>query len=107
MGTNSDAIYEDHDDNNREKPAHKVCLDSFYLDTYEVTQKKWDEVMSFNRSVFHHPDRPITNINWREARTFCKKTVRAEIEPRKQRTIRLALKPHITHSTSRPFRQGS
>ena len=42
MGTNSDAIYEDHDDNNREKPAHKVCLDSFYLDTYEVTQKKME-----------------------------------------------------------------
>ena len=74
MGTNISAVYEDHDDNNREKPAHKVCLDSFYLDTYEVTQKKWDEVMSFNRSVFHHPDRPITHINWREARSFCKKT---------------------------------
>ena len=74
MGTNNDAVYEDHDDNKREKPAHKVCLDSFYLDTYEVTQKKWDEVMSFNRSVFHHPDRPITHINWREARSFCKKT---------------------------------
>ena len=38
--------YEDHDDNNREKPAHKVCLDSFYLDTYEVTQKKWDEIIT-------------------------------------------------------------
>ena len=74
MGTNSDAIYEDHDDNNREKPAHKVCLDSFYLDTYEVTQKKWNAVMSFNRSVFHHPDRPITHIDWHEAKTFCKKT---------------------------------
>jgi len=74
MGTNNNGIYEDHDDNYREKPAHKVCLDSFYLDTYEVTQKKWDTIMSFNRSVFHHPDRPITHINWREARAYCKKT---------------------------------
>ena len=34
MGTNKNAIYEDDDDNSREKPAHKVCLDSFYLDIY-------------------------------------------------------------------------
>ena len=40
MGTNQSALYEDDDDNAREKPAHKVCLDGFYMDTYEVTQKK-------------------------------------------------------------------
>ena len=73
MGTNQDAIYEDDDNNSREKPAHKVCLDSFYLDIYEVTQKKWDGVMSFNRSVFHHPEQPITHIHWHEARSYCKK----------------------------------
>ena len=72
MGTNQNAIYEDDDDNSREKPAHKVCLNSFYLDIYELTQKKWDDVMSFNRSVFHHPDQPITHIHWHEARTYCK-----------------------------------
>lgn len=73
MGTNSDYIYEDDDDNYREKPAHKVCLDSFYLDTYEVTQKKWDAVMDFNRSVFRKPNQPITHIDWHEARAYCKK----------------------------------
>jgi len=73
MGTNNNGIYEDDDDNSREKPAHKVCLDSFYLDTYEVTQKKWDQIMSFNRSVFRHPDQPITHIDWHEARSYCKK----------------------------------
>ena len=30
--------------NDRERPVHKVCLDSFYLDTHEVTQKKWKQV---------------------------------------------------------------
>ncbi len=73
MGTNADGIYEDDDDNSREKPAHKVCLDKFYLDKYEVSQKKWDAVMNFNRSVFRHPDQPITHIDWREARSYCKK----------------------------------
>ena len=73
MGTNQDAIYEDDDNNYREKPAHKVCLDGFYIDTYLVTQKKWDAVMKMNRSVFHHPEQPITHIYWREARSYCHK----------------------------------
>ena len=73
MGTDQNAIYEDDDDNTREKPAHKVCLDGFYMDTYEVTQKKWDAVMKMNRSVFHHPDQPITHIKWREAKSYCHK----------------------------------
>ena len=47
MGTNSDGIYEDHEDNYREKPAHRVCLDRFYLDTYEVTQKKMESSYEF------------------------------------------------------------
>ena len=73
MGTDQNAIYEDDDDNTREKPAHKVCLDGFYMDTYEVTQQKWDAVMKMNRSVFHHPDQPITHIKWREAKSYCHK----------------------------------
>ncbi|MZH47082.1 MAG: formylglycine-generating enzyme family protein [Nitrospinae bacterium] len=74
MGTNKDYMYEDDDDNSREKPAHKVCLDEFYLDRYEVTQSKWDAVMDFNRSVFHKPNQPITHIDWHEARKYCQKT---------------------------------
>ena len=74
MGTDRNAIYEDDDNNFREKPSHKVCLDSYYLDIYEVTQEKWDSVMSINRSVFHHPNQPITHIDWHEARAFCKKS---------------------------------
>ena len=29
--------------------------------------------MSFNRSVFHHPEQPITHIHWHEANSYCKK----------------------------------
>lgn len=76
MGTNDNYIYVDDDDNAREQPAHKVCLDAFYMDQFEVTQLKWDAVMKSNRSVFHKPDQPITHMDWREARQYCKKTGR-------------------------------
>jgi formylglycine-generating enzyme len=76
MGTDQNAIYEDDDDNSREKPAHKVCLDEFYLDRFEVSQQKWDSVMDFNRSVFHNPQQPITHIDWHEAHKYCKKAGR-------------------------------
>ncbi len=73
MGTSDSYLYEDDDDNAREKPAHKVCLDAFYMDKFEVTQRKWDAVMPANRSVFHKPEQPITHIDWREAKKYCQK----------------------------------
>lgn len=73
MGTNNNYIYEDDDDNSREKPSHKVCLSAFYMDRFEVTQSKWDAVMNINRSVFHKPEQPITHVDWHEARQYCKK----------------------------------
>ncbi len=73
MGTNQTYLYEDDNENGREKPAHKVCLDKFYMDRFEVTQEKWDAVMNFNRSVFRNPKQPITHIIWKEARNYCKK----------------------------------
>ena len=76
MGTNDNYLYEDDDDNAREKPAHKVCLDEFYMDKFEVTQRKWDAVMKINRSVFHEPEQPITHIDWHEARKYCNKVGR-------------------------------
>jgi formylglycine-generating enzyme len=76
MGTDDNFMYEDDDDNKREKPSHKVCLDTFYLDQFEVTQRKWDAMMQVNRSVFHGPDQPITHIDWNEARKYCKKVGR-------------------------------
>ena len=35
-----------------EAPVHKVCVDSFYLGTYEVTQKQWSIFKDQNRSKF-------------------------------------------------------
>ena len=60
MGTNQDAIYEDDDNNYREKPAHKVCLDGFYIDTYEVTQKKMERCYE-NEQICFPPSRTTYN----------------------------------------------
>ena len=73
MGTDKLFYYETNRKGNREQPAHKVCLDSFYLDSTEVPQKKWDSLMDFNNSVYKGPDLPITHIDWHEARTYCKR----------------------------------
>lgn len=73
MGTNNTYQYEEGWPNHREKPAHKVCLDDFYIDPYETTQKKWDSLMTVNRSALRQDDLPVNHITWREAVTYCKK----------------------------------
>lgn len=71
MGTDKKFFYEHDEENTREQPAHKVCLDPFYIDITEVTQKKWDTLMKVNNAVVQGPDYPITHIQWHEARAYC------------------------------------
>ena len=59
--------------NDRERPAHKVCLDSFYLDTHEVTQSKWENMNFTNNSVHKGPQIAVNQIEWNEARKYCTK----------------------------------
>ncbi|MFQ5449900.1 MAG: formylglycine-generating enzyme family protein [Nitrospinaceae bacterium] len=71
MGTNKVFYYELGRENIRERPAHRVCLDSFYLDKYEITQKQWEAVMGYNNSAFKGLDLPVTHIRWKEAVEYC------------------------------------
>lgn len=65
-----------------EKPVHRVYLDAFYMDKYAVTvgeyakyleatdkeaPPEW-EIMNQPR----HEKRPVVNINWSDAATYCK-----------------------------------
>lgn len=59
--------------NDRERPVHKVCLDSFYLDTHEVTQKKWEKIFPYNNSVHKDPNIAVNQLEWKEARDYCTK----------------------------------
>jgi len=56
-----------------EAPIHDVHLSSFYMDKYEVTQRKFQLVMGRNPSSFRGDDHPVENVKWIEANEYCKK----------------------------------
>lgn len=72
MGTDKVFYYEWGRENERERPAHKVCVSDFYLDKYEVTQEKWQAVRDYNNSPVKGPKIPVSRITWAEANQFCR-----------------------------------
>ncbi|MGX9728476.1 MAG: formylglycine-generating enzyme family protein [Candidatus Electronema sp. VV] len=57
-----------------ESPVHKVCLDSFWMGQYEVTQGQWEKVMGDNFSKFKKGGNyPVENVSWNDAQDFIKK----------------------------------
>ena len=65
MGTNQGAV--------SERPVHEVCLKSFQMDKYEVSQGLFQSVMGHNPARFKGADRPVDRVTWHEAKEFCKK----------------------------------
>jgi len=57
-----------------ERPVHEVCVSSFNLDTYEVTQGEFLMEMGHNPSRFHGANRPVDSVTWMEADSYCKKS---------------------------------
>ena len=58
----------------REKPLHKVRLDSFYMGKYLVTQAQWLAVMTGeNPSSFKGENRPVEQVSWDDAQAFIQK----------------------------------
>lgn len=56
-----------------ERPAHEVCVDGFYIDIYEVTQKFYKRVMRENPSKFKGAENPVDQVSWAQARGYCGK----------------------------------
>jgi formylglycine-generating enzyme required for sulfatase activity len=64
-----------------EKPIHRVYLDAFYIDTYEVTVGQYAQFLERGRleappdwPTMNQPPqqkRPVVNIDWTEASTYC------------------------------------
>ncbi len=54
-----------------EKPAHKVKVKAFYMDTREVTQKAYESLMEKNPSKFKGPDLPVEQVDWYHAALYC------------------------------------
>ncbi|MEK9628150.1 MAG: SUMF1/EgtB/PvdO family nonheme iron enzyme [Nitrospinota bacterium] len=57
-----------------ERPVHEVCLKSFQMDKYEVTQGRFLAVMGHNPGRFKGANNPVERVTWHEAKEFCEKT---------------------------------
>jgi sulfatase modifying factor 1 len=67
MGDRFNEGYED------EKPVHKVCLEDYYMDITEVTQKQYTALIGGNPSVHSNcPNCPVDSVSWFEAEAFCR-----------------------------------
>ena len=54
----------------RERPAHSVLLDDFYISETVVTQALWESVMGKNPSVFVARDHPVESMSWNDCQEF-------------------------------------
>lgn len=53
---------------------HRVTVTRpFYMGVHEVTQEQWEQIMGKNHSQFHGGLRPVENVTYDEAVTFCYK----------------------------------
>ncbi|GIX42652.1 MAG: hypothetical protein KatS3mg129_2385 [Leptospiraceae bacterium] len=61
-------------------PEHKVYLDSYWIDKYEVTYKEYQECVKAkycppagpNYKGYSNPMQPMLGVNWYQAKTYCK-----------------------------------
>jgi formylglycine-generating enzyme required for sulfatase activity len=54
-----------------EKPAHKVKVDAFLVDKFEVTQKAYMALAGKNPSKFKGENNPADQVSWYDAVKFC------------------------------------
>lgn len=63
-----------------EKPVHKVYLDAFYMDVYEVTNAQYKKFMDatghktpacWNDPEYNAPDQPVVSVSWDDAKAYC------------------------------------
>ncbi|MBF0381831.1 MAG: SUMF1/EgtB/PvdO family nonheme iron enzyme [Magnetococcales bacterium] len=60
--------------NRDEKPEHEVCLDSYWIGKYEVTQGEWMKLMGKNPSRFRRgKNHPVERVSWHDVQKFIKK----------------------------------
>ncbi len=58
-----------------ELPTHKVKLDGFYIDRFEVTRDEFEKVMGYNPTSQKGCGLcAVTNVTWQEASDYCIKT---------------------------------
>jgi formylglycine-generating enzyme required for sulfatase activity len=53
-----------------ESPLHKVCVPTFELGKFEVTQEQWRAVMLTNPSQYQGHNMPVENVSWEDVQQF-------------------------------------
>jgi formylglycine-generating enzyme required for sulfatase activity len=73
---------DDHEQN--EKPAHKITLDDYYIDKFEVTNAQYRKFCDETRRPYptnphwdegyfnNNPDSPVVGVNWNDAAAYAK-----------------------------------
>ena len=65
-----------------ESPVHKVWIDSFWMDRFEVVQEQFKKYQISDPSHFKNPKNPLEQINWTDATIYCNERSLAEgLEP--------------------------
>ncbi len=64
--------------NTKEKTDNEIMqqvikVSSFYISKYPITQNQWERVMKNNPSRFKGGNRPVEQVSWFEAMSFCQK----------------------------------
>jgi len=62
---------------NREKPAHKVTLDGFYIGKTELVQSLFEELMGWNVSYFPCTQCAVNNVSWSNIQLFIERLNKA------------------------------
>ncbi|ETR67126.1 MAG: hypothetical protein OMM_05309 [Candidatus Magnetoglobus multicellularis str. Araruama] len=64
-----------HDGDLDKKPVHRVCVSSFYMARYEVTQNQWQTIMGSNPSHFSRcgGNCPVEKVSWSDVQNFIKR----------------------------------
>jgi formylglycine-generating enzyme required for sulfatase activity len=61
-----------------EQPVHKVWVDAFWMDRYEMSQERYGKLVLGNPSHFKGPQRPMEQVSWAAAALYCNARSRAE-----------------------------
>jgi formylglycine-generating enzyme required for sulfatase activity len=56
-----------------EYPVHEVCLDSFWIGKFQLTQGQYEEIMGTNHSNSKSGDYPVERVSWNDAKEFIEK----------------------------------